>query len=609
MKITTRAWIVFILAALVCFNLWLIFGYPQFNFIDLSIDKKEAVRRAGEYLLSRNVNPKEFLKAVVFSADNWSDRYLQKTLKLGQEEKFLKEHKYELFFWQVRFFKELSKEEYVLGISPRSGELVVFSHIIEDIEPRPQLEKEIAKQKVEEFLKKTYALNLKEYDFHEESVKRYERRVDYGFSWEKKGVYIPWQRDQGGAKLLIGATISGEEIREFYKSRLDIPEKFQRYIARQSALGGHLSNFAFLLLTAFVTYSIFLVVNRRYALAIRFCKQWFIWLAIFLGVLNAASLLNNFQGIIFGYPTTISLASFFGLQLQGAVINLVFFSILFIMPALAAEQLRAEVMPEKRQNSFFYYLKSTFYSRNVTKAILLGHLLFFIILGFQAAIFYLGQKYAGVWKEWIRLTQFSSSYVPFLSAFIIGVNATFSEEIIFRIFGISLAKKYLKNSILAVAVISLCWGLGHSGYAVFPVWFRVLEITLIGLLFGFIFFRYGIIPLIVAHYLFDVFWGVAAYLLGRSQPYLFFGSIVIMALPLVWAVIAYWRNKEDNEQEAKLLLDVTQRYNLDILITFVSSKKSQGLSAQAIKEELMLHHWDSFLVELAIKEVFKVQDE
>ncbi len=607
MKITTREWIIFIVIAIVCFNLWLVFGYPQFTFIDLSIDRKEALRRAESYLLNRNINPAEFLKAVVFSTDNWSDRYLQKTLKLRGEEAFIREHKYELFCWQVRFFKEFSKEEFAVEVSPRSGEIVGFSHLIEDIEPRPQLEKEIAKQKVEDFLKQTYGLNLKEYDFHEENIKRYERRIDYGFSWEKKGVYIPWQKDQGGAKLLIGATISGEEIRGFYKSRLDIPEKFQRYIANKLALGEHISGFAFILLIAFVIYSIFLVLNRRYALAIRFAKRWFISLAIFLAILNVVYLLNNFQGIIFGYPTSISLASFIGLQLQRAIINLVFLSIFFIMPGLAGEWLREEVMPDNRQSSFFHYLKSTFYSRNVTKSILLGHLLFFIILGFQAVIFYLGQKYAGVWKEWMRLAQFSSAYIPFLSAFIIGVNATFSEEIIFRIFGISLAKKYLKNAALAVAIISLCWGLGHSGYAIFPVWFRILEISLIGLLFGFIFFRYGIIPLIVAHYLFDVFWGLAAYILGRSCPYLFFGSLVIMTLPLAWAVMAYWKNKEEKERQVKLLLDATQRYNLDMLIMFVSSKKSQGQSVQAIKEELILHHWDGSLVELAIEEVFKLR--
>jgi len=53
------------------------------------------------------------------------------------------------------------------------------------------------------------------------------------------------------------------------------------------------------------------------------------------------------------------------------------------------------------------------------------------------------------------------------------------------------------------------------------------------------------------------------------------------------------------------VLDNTQRYNLGILITFVSAKKSQGLDAAAIGKELIEHNWDIDLVDLAIREVFK----
>jgi membrane protease YdiL (CAAX protease family) len=238
---------------------------------------------------------------------------------------------------------------------------------------------------------------------------------------------------------------------------------------------------------------------------------------------------------------------------------------------------------------------------------MLGYILFVILLGYQATIFYLGQKYLGVWKEWFRLTQLSSSYIPFLTAFVIGSSASLNEEILFRLFGISWAKRYLKNTILAVILTSVIWGLGHSGYAIFPVWFRAIEVGLMGVLFGIIFIRYGLLPLIVAHYLLDVFWGVAAYILGSSSVYLFAGSMGILVMPLVFAAAAYFINKEEKEREIETMLDAHQRYNLDILIAFVSLKKSQGTSVQTIKEELILHEWDTSLIDLAIKEVFNIQ--
>ena len=48
-----------------------------------------------------------------------------------------------------------------------------------------------------------------------------------------------------------------------------------------------------------------------------------------------------------------------------------------------------------------------------------------------------------------------------------------------------------------------------------------------------------------------------------------------------------------------------QGYNLDVLIAFVSVKRQQGCSPEAIKEELMRYNWDHLLVKLAVEKVFK----
>ena len=609
MRISVRGWFLFVLIAVLCFAIWYKFEYPRFSFIDLSIDRKEALSKAESYLSSLGVNPKEYLKAVVFNTDDWADRYLQKTLGLKSEEDFIKQHNFELFSWQVRFFKELQKEEYILRISPKSGNVLSFGHLIEDMESREVIEKDTARQRAQDFLRMTYGLNLKDYEFHEEQIKRFDRRIDYSFSWERKGVYIPWRKQEGTAKLLIGATVSGNEIRGFYKSILDIPEKFRRYIENQFSFGEYLYSFYFLLFTFLVTWSIFIVVKRKHNLVIRSCKRWYIYLAIFFLINNIIYIFNNMQNVIVSYPTSIRLSSFIGNYLVKLLINIIFLTVVFIMPGLAGESLCNETFPGNKYSSFLYYIKSTFYSRGVTKSIIFGYILFFIILGLQATIFYFGQRYLGVWKEWIKLTQFSSAYFPFLSVFIISANAGLSEEVLFRLFGISLAKRYVKNASLAVVLISLIWGFGHSGYAIFPVWFRGIEVSLIGFLFGFIFIRYGLIPLIVAHYLFDAFLGTAAHILGRSPTYLFASSISTLFIPLAFAIAAYFINREEKEKEIKTMLDPTQEYNLKILITFVSAKKSQGLSAKEIKEELIRHNWDNALVDLAISEVFKLDGD
>jgi len=351
-------------------------------------------------------------------------------------------------------------------------------------------------------------------------------------------------------------------------------------------------------------FAIFIAAKRRGNISNNNCRKWFFSLGMVLVAVNLISIFDNLQSLIINYPTSVSLNSYLGVYILRALINFILFSVAFVMPGIAGESLRKEVLPEARQSSFTHYLLSTFYSRRVAGAVLFGYLVFIIMLGMQAVMFYLGQKYLGVWKEWLRLAQFSTAYVPYFSAFVVGISASLTEEVIFRLFGISWGRKYLRNTFLAILFTSIVWGFGHSGYAIFPVWFRGIEVSLMGILYGFIFIRYGIIPLIVAHYLFDVFWGTAAYILGRSPLSLFSGSLFILSLPLIFAVVAYLINKEEKERPIEVVLNNVQRYNLGVLRAFIAARKSQGENAASIEAGLIRNNWDPELVSLAIKEVF-----
>jgi membrane protease YdiL (CAAX protease family) len=299
------------------------------------------------------------------------------------------------------------------------------------------------------------------------------------------------------------------------------------------------------------------------------------------------------------------MATYYWLSIMRIFLSIGFGGVLFVFPGMAGELLRAEELRDAKYSSLLYYVKSTFFSRNVSWSIFFGYLLFFILLGFQAVLFYFGQEYLGVWKELTSLSQFSSSYLPFFGAFVIGVNASLDEEVIFRLFGISLSKRFLKSTTLAVILSSLVWGFGHTSYAIFPVWFRGIEVSFLGLVFGFAFIKFGFITVVVAHYLFDVFWGTATYLFGHSSAYLFFGSVAILSIPLVFAAVAFFANKEDKEKEIRISLDRIQKYNLGVLVVFVSAQKNNGFDAETIKKGLLSHNWDIELVDLAIEEVFK----
>lgn len=601
MKIKIRDWFIFILLAVLCFGFWYKLEYPRFTFVNLSFNKQQALTASDSYLKAKGVDTDKYVQSIIFSLDSSFNRYFQHAAGLKAEEEFIARHDYDLFYWLVRFFKESQKEEFLVYISPRSGEIIKFKHLIDDLEPGVDLGKDIARQKAAEFLKSNFGTDLEKYDFHEEKVKRYEKRIEYIFSWEKKNVYIPWRPGQGGAKLLTEVTVSADQVREFSKNNLQLPEKFDRYVQSQFILGEYLYSIFYIITLVLLGWSVSIVLKRKNDVIMRLIKKWFYYVAGFLVIINLADFFNNLQRVFMFYPTSTSLSSFFGLSAMKWIFSISFLTLGFVIPGIAGESLRSEVLPKNKFSSFLYYIKSSFFNRGLTRSVLLGYLVWVIMLGLQAVIFYYGQKFLGVWREFSTMTYFSSANIPLFSAFVIGLTASFNEEITFRLFGISLAKKYLRNSILAILLTSLIWGMGHTLYIIFPVWFRIIEISLIGIFYGFIFIRFGLIPLIVAHYLFDVFWCSAAYILGRSSGYLFFSAVGLLCIPLFLAAFAYFLNREEKEKQPREVLDKIQEYNLGVLIAFVSLKRSQGYSAAIIKEELIGHNWDHALVNLAME--------
>jgi hypothetical protein len=605
MKISVKEWVLYIVIAALAAGAWYKLEYPQFRIVDLSVDRNAAIKEAEAYLRRSGVATEGYLRAAVFESDRNADAYLQKQLGRKGEEEFILKQGYELFSWKVRFFKEQIKEEYVVRVSPRAARVIGFSHLIDDIEARETAGKEEAKKIAEEFLGRQGGLMMQNYLFHEEKARRYEHRTDYSFSWEDKGVSIPWKKGEGVALLLAGATVSGNEITEFYVSRLDMPEKFRRYMQNNFLFGAYLYSFYMLFLTALIGCAAAAVITKLHSVEMLAAARVFLWLGAFSFLISLASVWNNISRVIMEYPTTSRLSSFIGLYWTGIGIRGSLFSLLFIVPGLAGEALRGYALPGNRRASLAYYLRSGFFNRGVARSIVFGYLLCCILIGVQAIAFQLGYRYLGVWKEWFRLTEFSSEYLPLLGAFAVAFLAALGEETIFRLFGITWAKTVFKNTAFAVFLTAAIWGLGHSGSEIFPAWFRVAEVTVLGVLYGFFFLRYGILPVLIAHYVFNMFWGTAAHLFGRGSADLFSGAIALMAFPLLVAVVAYIVNRPEREKEIRHTLTKAQKYNLGILVTYISSKRSQGADGASIKAELLNHGWDPLLVEMAIEEADK----
>ncbi len=591
-------WLILIILAAGGVFLWCRLALPRYQSIDLSISQAKAVEISKTFLqVQRGIDIKGYKIAVLFNADDGADRYLQKTLGIVGSQHFIHRLHYDLFCWVVRFFKEKQKEEYKVIISSATGEIIGFNHYIEDTAFRPLVDKEKSRLSAFNFLKTTYGFSSSQYITHGEDVHKYDNRQEYAFSWQDKDVNIPWDKssEKGYAKLLTSVTMSGQEILSFNKQYFEIPDGFNRYVDNLKQTGQNLTLVFRIFYLALMTFAIVVVVNRKHQVVARSVKRFYIGVGVVMFVLMGLDLLNSYQDVLFGYPTTQSLGDYILRQFIEGVIGPFFIAVGFVLPALAGESLRYEVSPDKKNRGFLSALLSSFCSVNIARQIFIGYIAAAVILGVQAFIFNLGFKYCGVWDELSWLTQASTTLVPALSALVIGFQASFSEESMFRLFAINLFKKYGFPTIFAVFLSAAMWGFGHTGYEIYPMWFRGIEVTCIGIIMGTFYLRFGIVCVIAAHFLIDSFLSSMPYLLNPRASFDFYSSLTVVALPLILALIALIFNRGTPEKPLSIRFNTQQQFNYNLLQELCASKTPEEL--MVLKKELQRHGWDAAIID------------
>jgi hypothetical protein len=177
---------------------------------------------------------------------------------------------------------------------------------------------------------------------------------------------------------------------------------------------------------------------------------------------------------------------------------------------------------------------------------------------------------------------------------VLGFQASFSEEAMFRMFAINLFKKYGVPTILAVFLSAAMWGFGHTGYEIFPMWFRGVEVTCIGIIMGVFYLRFGIVCVIAAHFLIDSFLFNLPYLLNPHAFFNFYSALAVVTLPLLLAIIALVFNKNAQERSLSIKFNPQQQFNYNLLNDLCRSKTPEELIV--LKKELERHGWDAAII-------------
>ncbi|GIQ68468.1 CPBP family intramembrane metalloprotease [Xylanibacillus composti] len=139
---------------------------------------------------------------------------------------------------------------------------------------------------------------------------------------------------------------------------------------------------------------------------------------------------------------------------------------------------------------------------HVARSMGLGYLFCFVVMGLQNTLFLFGYKFLDIWA--IQDAMMSPYNLQWAYLFpLLAWVAAISEELIYRVFGLAVFKKLVRYTPLAALLSSMVWGLGHVGYPIYPVYTRFVEVTILGLLFCYIYLRHGFYTALFTHAIMD----------------------------------------------------------------------------------------------------------
>ena len=507
-------------------------AFPEAS-IDFRVTRDEAKMQAADFLAARGFDLADYRHSAIFRYDNQTKTFLERELGLEGATQVIGDP-VQLWRWSNRWVRELEKEEFQATVTT-SGELVSFSHLIEEEAPGASLAEAEAHRLAATFLTGELGHDLAVLDFVEAQAQERPNRIDYTFSWKLRDFAV------GEAHYRFYVRIQGDQIGGFGEY-LKIPEAWERDYAElrsRNETTGLVAGTLLLLTVLAMLVSFFSGVRAR---DIRW-KTAAIFGAI-AAVLTLLAQLNNLPLTSFSYDTTDTYGSFLTRQLLNSLFAAAAQGILIFFLTAAAEPLYRRYYANQIQ------IGGQFTPAGLrTKRFLLGTILGLAMtpafLAYQV-LFYITAEQFGAWGPAdIPYSKMINTYIPWIMVLLIGFMPAVSEEFISRAFSIPFLHKYLKSRWAAVVIAGLIWGFAHANYPQQPFYIRGIEVGIGGIIVGYIFLRFGILAPLVWHYTIDALY--TSLILFRSSNSYFIVSAALsaglMLLPLAVALVLYLRQR------------------------------------------------------------------
>jgi hypothetical protein len=547
--ITSRPafWAAFALLSLGCAVLaWRYFpaALPLIN-LDVKMSREEALEQAAAIAERLHLAAPDAQRAVIFAHDGTTQNYVE--LEGGGKSAFarlLSGEVYSPFRWEVRLFKPGETAEARVRFKP-DGTVYGFNRDVPETAPGPALEPAAARAIAEAAARADWAVDFGPYAPLEQShVQRPNGRVDHTFVYERKDVAL------GDGRVRLQLTVSGDALTEVTYF-VHVPEAFERRFEELRSANNTIARIASL--AAGVLYGLGgCIIGVVWLMR----RRWLVWKqALVAGAavagLNAAAILANAPQAWFGYDTAQSTAVFWGQQIGIAALVLFGGGFALALVFMAAESLSRKAFPYHPQ-LWQLWSRAAAPTPSVLGRTLGGYLFVPVELSLIAGFYFVTNTYFGWWQpsESLSDPNILGSALPALAPIGQALQAGFMEECLFRAVPLSLAALIgarfgCQRPLIAAALLieALVFAAAHANYPGFPSYSRLVELFVPALIWGLIFLRFGLLPTVILHALFDLtLMSLPVFLV--QGPGANFNRGLVVAAGLVPLAVVLWRRAE-----------------------------------------------------------------
>jgi hypothetical protein len=343
------------------------------------------------------------------------------------------------------------------------------------------------------------------------------------------------------AKLMLAFKYDladGTVTRDGFKQYYDAPQSYKVIVAQEDAKGYTLNTYGFLwpTIVLIVLSLIYAIIYRQYT---SFRRGW-----VFVLTCLACHLINTFNA----YDTIYALVgeTYDGLNgefltMVVACMNLLLSIGIFVIGTYFC-LVGGEGIWRHEGRRLWPKFRQAWFGDHVWRSMKLGYIMAILIMMVQQILFMILASANGMW------TTSSAESSPLNNTWIwlmpiMAWTAGIAEEALYRFFGIGLFRKWFRSTIFASILSSLIWALGHVTYPIYPSTTRMFEVFVLGLIFSYIFIKFGLYTAIFAHVIMDsIMMSLSIMLVGGVVNIVLGVFYIVLPILVAW-LLRFWHRR------------------------------------------------------------------